>query len=94
LAGYRVGCLDTTGRMVFFNIDQLETGDVITLKDSLGGTYTHEVSEIFVVDPDADWAIDPVRGRDNQIIVVQADRARLVSYRLHALQPRSYAPPP
>jgi LPXTG-site transpeptidase (sortase) family protein len=86
LAGYRVGNLDTIGRMVFFNIDQLETGDVITLEDGSGGTYTHEVSEIFVVDPDADWAIDSVRGRDLMMlqtctyptsenrIVVRADR--------------------
>jgi hypothetical protein len=22
------------------------------------------VSEVFVVEPDADWAVDPVRGRD------------------------------
>ena len=34
------------------------------LRDSLGNAYTYQVSEIFVVRPDADWAIQPVRNRD------------------------------
>jgi sortase A len=64
LAGHRVGNRDTTGRMVFFNLDKLESGDEITLKDSSGESYEYEVSEIFVVKPSADWVIDPVRNRD------------------------------
>jgi sortase A len=87
LAGHRVGNLDTTGRMVFFNLDKLESGDEITLEDSSGETYEYEVSEIFVVKPSADWVIDPVRNRDmvtlqtctyntlfSNRIVVRADR--------------------
>ena len=86
LAGHRVGNLDTTGRMVFFNIDQLENGDTLALEDRSGATYEYEVSEIFVVDPNADWVMDPVRDRDmvtlqtctyptyENRIIVRADR--------------------
>jgi sortase A len=87
LAGHRVGNSDTTGRMVFFNLDKLKAGDEVMLEDSSGETYEYEVSEIFVVNPNADWVIDPVRDRDmvtlqtctyntlfSNRIVVRADR--------------------
>jgi LPXTG-site transpeptidase (sortase) family protein len=38
--------------------------DAIVLRDSLGEPYEYRVSEVFVVEPDAEWAVDPVRGRD------------------------------
>jgi sortase A len=72
--------------MVFFNLDQLEPGDKVTLEDRSGETYEYEVSEIFVVEPNADWAIDPVKDRDmvtlhtctyptfENRIIVRADR--------------------
>jgi sortase A len=50
--------------MLFFNLDKLETGDEVMLEDRSGETYKYEVSEIFVVEPNADWAIDPVKNRD------------------------------
>ena len=39
-------------------------GDNVILRDSLGNPYEYRVSEAFVVTPEADWAVDPVRGRD------------------------------
>ena len=86
LAGHRVGRPDTTGRMIFFNLDKLESGDLILVKDTSGNEYGYEVSEVFVVEPDAEWAIDPMRGRDmltlqtctypdaENRIIVRADR--------------------
>ncbi len=56
------------------------------MKDPSGGSYEYEVSETFVVEPDADWVVDPVRNRDmvtlqtctypdpENRIVVRADR--------------------
>jgi sortase A len=87
LAGHRLGWPGTGSRLVFYNLDKLKKGDTVVLKDSLGNPYQYRVSEAFVVTPEADWAVDPVRGRDmvtlqtctfpdlvNRLIV-RADRA-------------------
>jgi sortase A len=64
LAGHRTGYPGTGSRMVFYNLDKLSRGDTIVLKDSSGTPYEYRVSEMFVAKPDANWAVDPVRGRD------------------------------
>jgi sortase A len=87
LAAHRVGVPETTGRMMFFRLDQLQDGDRVVVKDTAGDEeYVYEVSEAFVVDPDAEWAVDPVRGRNmltlqtctypdpSNRIIVRADR--------------------
>jgi sortase A len=86
LAGHRLGKPETTGRMIFFNLDKLQTGNSVVVEDQSGNTYEYEVSEVFVVDPNAAWAVDPVRDRDlltlqtctypflNNRIIVRADR--------------------
>jgi sortase A len=64
LAGHRLGWEGTGSRLVFYNLDKLKEGDTVVLEDSLGEPYEYRVSEAFVVEPDADWVVDPVRGRD------------------------------
>ena len=64
LAGHRLGFPGTGSRLVFYNLDELSNGDLIVLKDSLGVPYEYRVSESFVVEPDAEWVVQPVRGRD------------------------------
>jgi len=64
LAGHRLGYSGTGSRLVFYELDELEEGDRITLRDRRGRTYAYRVSEMFVVDPMATWAVQPVRGRD------------------------------
>jgi sortase A len=64
LAGHRLGFPGTGSRLVFYNLDKLSNGDSIVLKDSLGTPYEYQVSESFVVEPDADWVVQPVRDRD------------------------------
>ena len=56
------------------------------MEDRSCNLYEHEVGEVFVVEPDAEWAVDPVRGRDivtlqtctypegENRIIVRADR--------------------
>ncbi len=64
LAGHRLGYPGTGSRLVFYDLDKLARGDAVILEDRSGNAYEYRVSEVFVVEPNADWAVDPVRGRD------------------------------
>ena len=64
LAGHRLGWPGTGSHMVFFNLDKLKKGDEIVLRDGAGTPYRYRATEMFTVSPNAEWAIDPVRGRD------------------------------
>jgi sortase A len=64
LAGHRLGWPGTGSHLVFYNLDKLSKNDPVFLTDGLGNAYEYRVSEVFVVGPNADWVIDPVRNRD------------------------------
>jgi sortase A len=64
LAGHRMGYRGTWSRMIFYNLDKLEKGDKVLLKDRAGSSYRYRVSEVFVVDPADSWVMGQVRGRD------------------------------
>ncbi len=64
LAGHRMGFRGTWSRMIFYNLNKLEGGDRVLLRDREGRTYEYEVSEIFLADPTASWVMGQVRGRD------------------------------
>jgi sortase A len=64
LAGHRLGYRGTSSRLVFYNLNELEKGDRVVLKDRDGKAYTYRVSEVFVVDPTDVWVMGKVVGRD------------------------------
>ena len=64
LAGHRVGSPGTGSHTIFYNLDKLSVGDSVVLEDRSGNAYDYRVSEVFVVEPDAGWVLDPVRDRD------------------------------
>jgi sortase A len=64
LAGHRMGYRGTWSRMIFYNLDELGTGDRVVLKDRSGRAYEYEVSETFLADPTDAWVMGQVRGRD------------------------------
>ena len=64
LAGHRIGYPGTASRVLFYHLDRLSSGDAIVLEDRSGNAYRYRVSEMFVVEPDAGWVLDPVRNRD------------------------------
>jgi LPXTG-site transpeptidase (sortase) family protein len=54
LDGHRLGEKGTTGRMVFFKLDELQEGDSVAVEKFSSNPYEYEVSEVFVVEPDAE----------------------------------------
>jgi sortase A len=64
LAGHRMGFRGTWSRMIFYNLDKLEKGDEVLLKDRAGNSYRYRVSEVFITDPTDSWVMGQVRGRD------------------------------
>jgi sortase A len=64
LAGHRLGWPGTGSHLVFYRLNQLSTGDVITLRDREGGRYDYMVVESFTVGPLDRWVTGRVRGRD------------------------------
>lgn len=64
LAAHRLGWPDTGSRLLFYNLDQLQNGDEVSLKRRGGENYRYEVTEKMVVDPEDRWVMGEVRGED------------------------------
>ena len=63
IAGHRLGYEGTGSYLIFYDLDQLERGDKITLHDSAGGTYRYRVTGQKVISPDNVEAMDTVEGK-------------------------------
>jgi sortase A len=63
LAAHRLGLPDAASRLLFYNLDDLGSGDEVILKGQ-GENYRYRVSETFEVGPAASWVMGQVRGRD------------------------------
>ncbi len=63
IAGHRMGYYGTDSFLVFFRLNELERGDEITLKDSLGNEYVYQVTEQLVVGPGDVSVMNPVAGK-------------------------------
>ncbi len=59
IAGHRLGYFNTGSWLVFYRLNELEGGDRIVLKDSLGNEYTYQVTHSFVVSPENVEALNP-----------------------------------
>jgi len=63
IAGHRLGFPGTASYLVFWDLDKLQNGDKVVLKDAEGTRYTYQVFEKFIVNPDAYSVTQPVPGR-------------------------------
>ena len=63
IAGHRLGYPGTVSDHVFYNLPSLAVGDEVILEDSLGQTYTYQVSEILEVAP-SDLSVTSPTGAD------------------------------
>lgn len=86
LAGHRLGWPGTGSRLIFYNLNWLNDGDEVVLKDRRGKRYRYKVTEKFVADPGDRWVMGQVRNRDmvtlqtctgpnfSKRLIVRADR--------------------
>jgi LPXTG-site transpeptidase (sortase) family protein len=63
IAGHRIGYPGTVSDHIFWNLPSLVVGDQIIVEDSLGQSYTYQVSEILEVYP-TDLSVTAPVGRD------------------------------
>lgn len=65
IAGHAIGYAGAKNPEIFRNLEDLEEGDRVTLRDADGETYDYKVYERLVVDPTDTWVTEPVEGKDN-----------------------------
>jgi sortase A len=70
IAGHRLGYSGTDSYLAFYDIDKLEKGDEIILRDANGTTYTYKVFRVLVVDPTDLHVLNPIPGKN--IVTLQA----------------------
>lgn len=85
IAGHRLGYLGTGSFLVFYDLDKLQNGDEVILKDANGTRYTYKVFKQFIVNPDEFYVTKPMEGKNivslqtctlpdySQRIIVQAE---------------------
>ena len=86
IAGHRLGYPNTASFLAFWDLDALEKGDQITIKDAEGREYRYEVFREVVVEPTNLDVTRPVPGKDvltlqtctlpdySQRLIVQAEK--------------------
>ncbi len=86
IAGHRLGYPNSDSFLAFYDLDNLDVGDQITLADADGKVYTYRVSKEFVASPTDFSVTQPVRGKDvltlqtctlpdySQRLIVQAEK--------------------
>ena len=63
IAGHRIGYTGTGSLYIFYDLDKLQKGDEILLKDSNGGEYYYQVYREEVVSPSNVEVMSPVAGK-------------------------------
>lgn len=70
IAGHRLGYPNTGSFLLFYDLDKLQNGDKVVLKDTEGRRYIYQVFKEFVVDPSELSVTEPVPGKS--VISLQA----------------------
>jgi sortase A len=64
LAGHRLGYPGYPSFLAFYDLDKVENGDQIFVKDANGKQYTYEVFKTFEVDPTELYVTEPINGKN------------------------------
>lgn len=90
IAGHRLGYPNTGSFLLFYDLNKLENGDRVVLKDAKGRKYIYQVFDELVVDPGEYYVTEPVAGKNvvslqactlpdySRRIIVQAELVRVV----------------
>jgi sortase A len=83
IAGHRIGFPGTDSNLAFYDLEDLEKGDKVYLKDADGREYTYQVFEKLIVEPTDLFVLNPIKGRN--IVSLQTctlpDYSKRVIYR-------------
>ena len=86
IAGHRLGYPETSSFLAFYDLDNLEKGDMVIVADADGTEYTYEVYQETIVGPFDLSVTEPVEGKDvltlqtctlpdySQRLIVQAEK--------------------
>ncbi len=64
IAGHRLGYPGTESFLAFYDMDNLQEGDQVTISDANGKQYVYEVFKTFVVAPTDLYVTEPIEGRN------------------------------
>lgn len=64
IAGHRLGYPGTDSFLAFYDLDNVQEGDEVTLSDAEGKEYVYEVFNVFVVSPYDLYVTEPIEGRN------------------------------
>lgn len=70
IAGHRLGYPNTGSFLLFYDLNELQNGDKVVLKDAEGRRYIYQVFKVFVVEPSNLSVTKPVAGKS--IVSLQA----------------------
>ncbi len=64
IAGHRLGYPGTESFLAFYDLDNVQEGDQVTISDANGKQYVYEVFKVFVVSPFDLYVTEPIEGKN------------------------------
>ena len=64
IAGHRIGFPGTRSNLAFYDLEDLEKGDMVYVEDADGRKYTYEVFKKLVVEPTDLSVLKPIKGKN------------------------------
>lgn len=69
IAAHAIGYAESRVTYAFQDLEEMEKGDLVTVRDASGKTYKYRVYESLIVDPDDFWVTKPIEGK--KVITLQ-----------------------
>lgn len=69
IAAHAIGYAESRVTYAFQDLEEMEKGDLVTVRDASGKTYKYRVYESMIVDPDDFWVTKPIE--DKKVITLQ-----------------------